>query len=160
MSNINNENTTTLNNVLSLDSFRGRSTTSLSDWRDKRVDDVKKIGLGLTSDYPFQGEINPRIINHSIEFIKSQSMLLQNPEIGINADGSILLEWVLKNAYNILTIGSVIFNGNHIIYSIFKDGRVEAKGASDFTDKSIEMIADLLSDYFQRETYDSQSFSR
>lgn len=149
----------TTSNVCDLDSFRGRGTTFVSDWRLARVNELERIGSGNFQQYDFQGKISEKVISQSISFVNQLSMLLKAPELGLNADGSILLEWFLKDRSG-TKIGSIIIDGKYIIYSILKGDKIESNGATLYTDASVDMVKDLFFKYFEKEINNSQSISR
>lgn len=153
-------NSSTSKKVVDIDNFRGRGTTYVSDWRATVTSKIERIGAGDTSDYDFEGSVNEVAAKHACEFTNQLSMLLKAPEVGLNSDGSILLEWVMKDNNGHLKLGSVIFDGKHIIYSITKNEKIETNGATLYTDVSVNMLKALLFQYFEKDINHSRSIAR
>jgi len=149
----------TTSNVYDLDDFRGRGTTYVSDWRKSRIEELERIGSGNLVHYEDVEEVSQKVVSQAIEFVGQLSMLLKAPELGLNSDGSVLLEWYLNDDSG-EKIGSIILDGKYLIYSIIKGDKVETNGAALYTNASIEMIKDLFFKYFEKEINHPQSISR
>lgn len=126
-----------------------QSTSSVSNWKKRILAQLSLFRRGLLHEYDFEGELDHDILSQAEEFIKILPLLITAPVIGINEDGTILLEWVKHENGKTVTMFSTILNGQDIVFSLMHRGSVKTYGAVSYSEESMEMVSSVLVKYFE-----------
>ncbi len=135
------------NNVIP---FYPSLTSSVSDWKHKMTEEIKLFRRRVFDNYDFEGIISKKILDQTESLIDKLPLSIISPEIGINSDGTILLEWAIRESDDNMTMLSIIINEDDLIFSLMNAGSNKHYEAALFSEYSIGTIKNILGEYFEK----------
>jgi len=130
--------------------FDAPQSSSVSNWKAVLLAQLGAFRRQNYHDFDFSGPIEVPILEQTEDFIRSLPHLIVAPVIGINSDGTILLEWFKHESGKPATMYSAILNGSEIIFSLMVRGITKSYGALSYSDESVEMVAGTLNKHFEK----------
>lgn len=138
-------------NVVFLGSHLSSRTTS--NWKEGIENKLCLFKQGQFDDYETQIPAGSVIFTHARALLAAlSSPIIAPPILGINDEGTLLLEWH-KIEDKKSTIFSLILDGENLIYSIMLMGLPETYGALLFSEDSLDIVNNLLLKYFVVQTH-------
>lgn len=136
-------------------------TKATFNWKNTLDEELSLFKQGVYTDYDFDGIIKPEIIRQAKKIIEEElPLLITPPEIGINDDGTLLLEWAKREDNSHMTMFSLMLNGTEIIFSLMHSGDIKEYGAKLHTKNSIKEIENLLNQYFEKDINPKRTAAR
>lgn len=133
------------------------STQALSMWKNYLTDELDLILNNNGVEYEHEGEIAPLIIMQAKRLIHEIPMTVSSPEIGINCDGTLLLEWSRREHDDNLSMFSIILNGRELIISFMLHGVIKHYQSGLDTSHSVKTILGILSNHFEQDINDGKT---
>ncbi len=122
-----------------------QQSATVRAWKGKAISDLWLLKENLSDDM----QLLPNAIPHAKEFIEKLPIQIEKPSSDIEDTGKVLLEWAKRESSGKITMFSVLFDGNGILYSLFKEGkRTDDYGHMSFSDRSIDRILPTIKQYF------------
>lgn len=142
------------NNVISLENQRSSASNSVLE---EQINFVSKAWIelirGQLNDLGIEAkkegsEFNSESSLHAAQFIRDLPMDIEQPTLGLEDQGNILIEWYKRDRGEDATIFSVVLGAENYVYSLLKDGLADTHGVLNYSAGSLEVILTFLRNNF------------
>ncbi len=123
---------------------------AVSDWKKNLEEELELLTQGIYEDFDFEGKIESSVIKQTKKLIDKLPLLIFSPDLGINDDGTLLLEWARRENDGSMTMFSIILNNSEIITSLMHYGNIKHYNAGLHSEYSVQMVENILNEYFEK----------